>query len=86
MTAAKARRRPAAQGVTLLTVPEAAERLSSGPSHVYRLIAVGELAAVDIAQPGARKTKTRVRSDEIDRYIEAKTRGSAADREPQPAA
>lgn len=86
MTAPRARRRPAAQGVTLLTVPEAAERLSSGLSHVYRLITVGELAAVDIAQPGAKKSKTRVRSDELDRYIEAKTRSVPADRTPSPAA
>jgi len=84
MTAPRSRRRPAAQGMALLSVTEVAERLSSGPSHVYRLIAVGELRAVDIAQPGAKKSKTRVRLDELDRYIESRTRRAGLG--PSPAA
>lgn len=46
--------------------------------HVYRLIAAGELRVVDIAQPGARKSKTRVRSDDLDDYIESRTRVAPA--------
>lgn len=45
--------------------------------HVYRQIAAGELRAVDIASPGAKRSKTRVRSDDLADYIERKTRGRA---------
>lgn len=60
--------------LVLHTVPAAAARLDSSEMHVYRLIAAGALRAVDIAQPGARKTKTRIRSDDLDAYIESRTR------------
>jgi excisionase family DNA binding protein len=65
--------------MSLLTISAAAARLGCSGMHVYRLIASGELEAVDIAQPGARRSKTRVRSDNIDAYIESRTRhaGSA---------
>jgi excisionase family DNA binding protein len=63
---------------SLLTIAAAAARLGCSDMHVYRLIAAGELAAVDIAQPGARRSKTRVRSDDVDVYIDAKTRGVRA--------
>lgn len=43
--------------------------------HVYRLIAAGELRAVDIANPGAGRSKSRIRSDDLADYIERKTRG-----------
>ncbi len=46
--------------------------------HVYRLIAAGELRAVDTATPGAGRPKTRVRSDDLADYIERKTRGRAS--------
>jgi len=75
-------RRPLAATLVLLTPAEAAERIRASESHVYRLIADGKLRAVDIAQPGSRKPKTRVRSDDLDAYIEASTRGT----EPRPAA
>jgi excisionase family DNA binding protein len=58
----------------LLTPSEAAERIRASESHIYRLIADGKLRAVNIAQPGSRKPKTRVRSDDLDTYIEASTR------------
>ena len=44
----------------LFSVPAAAARLECSEMHIYRLIAAGELDAIDIAQPGARKAKTRV--------------------------
>jgi hypothetical protein len=46
--------------------------------HVYRLIAAGELRAVDIATPGAGRTKTRIRGDDLADYIDRKTRGQAS--------
>lgn len=60
--------------MNLLTISAAAARLGCSDMHVYRLIAAGELDAVDIAQPGARRSKTRVRSDGVDSYIKARTR------------
>jgi excisionase family DNA binding protein len=62
------------KALDLLTITAAAARLGCSDMHVYRLIAAGELGAVDIAQPGARRSKTRVRSDDVDTYIEARTR------------
>jgi excisionase family DNA binding protein len=61
-------------GITLYTPTEAGERIGSSDAHIYRLIAAGELRAVDISQPGARKSKTRIRSDDLADYIERKTR------------
>lgn len=59
--------------VTLLTIPEARKSLMCSENHVYRLIAHGTLRAVDIAQVGARKSKTRIRSDDLLAYIEQQT-------------
>lgn len=55
----------------LLTIPEAGERLRCSESHVYRLIAVGKLRAIDVAQPGARKPKTRISEHDLAAYIES---------------
>ena len=60
--------------VALLTIIATAVRLGCSDDHVYRLISTGELEAVDIAQPGARRSKTRVRSDDLEAYIESRTR------------
>jgi hypothetical protein len=58
----------------LLTPAVVGDRLGCSDVHVYRLIAAGLLRAVDIARPGARRSKTRVRSDDLANYIEAQTR------------
>jgi excisionase family DNA binding protein len=63
--------RPSAQ---LLSVPATAARLECSEMHVYRLVSTGELRAVDISRQGAGKSKTRIRSDDLDAYIEARTR------------
>jgi excisionase family DNA binding protein len=76
------RRLPGVASVTLYTPAEAGDRIRASESHVYRLIADGRLRVVDIAQPGSRKPKTRVRSDDLEAYIEASTRTP----EPHPAA
>lgn len=57
----------------LYTVPAAAEYLGCSQMHIYRLIAGGELRAVDIAVPGALRTKYRVRADSLSEYIERRT-------------
>jgi excisionase family DNA binding protein len=63
--------RPPAQ---LLPIPAAAERLGCSEMHIYRLVSTGELRAVDISRKGAGKSKTRIRSDDLDTYIESRTR------------
>lgn len=55
----------------LLRVTEVAERLSCGRTHVYELIAAGKLAAVNI---GIGRSQTRIREDDLEAYIEARTR------------
>jgi excisionase family DNA binding protein len=63
----------------LHSVTETAELLGGcSDMHVYRLIAAGELRAVDIATPGAGRSKTRIRSDDLAGYIDRKTRGRTA--------
>jgi excisionase family DNA binding protein len=65
------RNQPPAQ---LFSVPAAAARLECSEMHIYRLVSTGELRAVDISLKGAGKSKTRIRSDDLDAYIEARTR------------
>lgn len=67
-------RPPAQLPVQLLPIAAAAERLGCSPMHVYRLVSSGELRAVDVSRKGAGKSKTRVRSDDLDAYIESRTR------------
>jgi len=68
----------AKKSLELLTVEEAAKRQKCSTMYVYRQIARGELAAVDIAPPGALRSKTRIRSDDLDAYIERRTRRAGA--------
>jgi excisionase family DNA binding protein len=64
------------QELRLYDIGEVASLLGGcSKMHVYRLITAGELRAVDIANPGAGRSKTRVRSDDLADYIERKTRG-----------
>lgn len=58
----------------LLTIPQAKDRLGCSEMHVYRLIASGDLRAVDIARSGSKRSKTRVREDDLAAYINAHTR------------
>ncbi|GAB3663447.1 hypothetical protein GCM10027596_26620 [Nocardioides korecus] len=57
----------------LLSITSAAEQLDCSRGHIYGLIAVGKLTAVEIRAKGAR-TKTRVRADELEAFIEANSR------------
>lgn len=57
----------------LFTVPEAAERLKISRNGVYRLISLGQLRAVDVSVTG-KGSKTRIRSDDLQAYIDANTR------------
>ncbi len=66
--------RASARPVELLTIPVAAKHLGCSEMHVYRLVAAGELSAVDIAAPTSSRTKTRIRSDDLTEYINRRTR------------
>jgi excisionase family DNA binding protein len=75
MQSANPRPKRGRQSITLHSVAEAATKiLGCSEMHVYRLIAAGELPAVDIAMPGAGRPKTRIRSDDLADYIERRTR------------
>jgi excisionase family DNA binding protein len=73
MTSADQRPRSGHKKVDLHSVLKAAEILDCSDMHVYRLVAAGELRAVDIGSPGSRRPKTRIRSDDLAAYIERNT-------------
>lgn len=56
-------------GVSVLTIHQVAARLECSKPHVYRLINSGALPAVDIAPPDSKRTKTRVRLDDLDAFL-----------------
>jgi len=59
----------------LLTPAQAAERIGvKSTNTIYRLIAEGALRAVDIKVPPAKRSKTRIREDDLEAFIEANTR------------
>ena len=55
----------------LLTVPEAAERLAVSRSQVYRYIATGDLAHIDLGT--ARRPLTRIARDDLERFVNHRT-------------
>lgn len=55
----------------LLSIPEVADLLSCSVDSVYRLIAVHDLPTVDIGT--ARRSRTRVRESDLERFIERRT-------------
>jgi excisionase family DNA binding protein len=55
---------------------QAAELLSCSRTNIYRLIAKGELRAVDIGTES--RSKTRVRADDVQKYIERHTKAATA--------
>lgn len=74
MTKPMSRHPPISSSLLLLTPAEAGERIRASEAHVNRLIEDGDLRAVDIAVPGSSRQKIRVRSDDLDAYIEKRTR------------
>jgi excisionase family DNA binding protein len=62
------------ESVELFPPAEVAKRLGCSEPHIYRLVEAGALRAVDISQPGSRRSKTRIRSDDLAAYIEERTR------------
>lgn len=55
--------------IAVLTIQQVAERLGCSKPHVYRLINTGALPAVDIAPPDSKRSKTRVRLDDLDSFL-----------------
>ena len=65
----------------LLTILQAAAVLGvKSGTPVYRLISEGELAAVDIGGRGSQRAKTRVRRDDLQAFIDKRTRVAPARR------
>lgn len=60
----------------LLSVTAVAEQLDCSRGHVYNLIAVGHLSAVEIKALGKRP-KTRLLASEVEAFIASATRTSA---------
>lgn len=56
----------------LLSVPDAAKVLGCSRTHIYGLIAAGHLRPVEINATG--RSKTRIRSDDLEAFIESRTR------------
>lgn len=65
----------AAKTVQLLTIPQAADRLSCSRGHIYTLIATGELNYVDIA-PAGRASKTRIPEGALTAYVEKRMKNA----------
>lgn len=59
------------ESLDLLTIQEVADLLGCSKPHVYRLIGLGVIATVNIATPGAKRPKTRIRPDDLKAYINA---------------
>ncbi|HEY6110035.1 MAG TPA: hypothetical protein VIV56_14145 [Gemmatimonadales bacterium] len=62
----------------LLTLEQAGERLTMGEKAVQRRIYAGEIAWVNIAQPGAKRPIMRVAESAVADYIARKTHQNAA--------
>jgi excisionase family DNA binding protein len=63
--------------LSLLTPREAAEALGCSVNSVYRLIAQGELKAIDIALVKSQRSKMRIRRDDLRAFIDSRTPGTA---------
>lgn len=55
----------------VFSIPETAERLAVSRNTVYRLISDGALRAVNVGRQG--KPRTRVREDDLARFIDQHT-------------
>ena len=62
----------------LLCLDEAAEQLGCSRTHLYALIAAGQLRPVEIKSATSTRSKTRVRDDDVEAFIQAMTRGELA--------
>ena len=59
--------------IKLLTIPETADKLGVSVRTVHKLIRVGDLRTVDIAVSGDKRSRARVREDDLEAFIEART-------------
>lgn len=59
--------------IRLLSITHAAQVLDCSRGHVYGLIAAGKLRAVELKAKGTR-SKTRIRAEDLEEFIEANTR------------
>lgn len=52
-------------------------RLHASTKHVHRLIAAGELEAMDISQPGSKRPTYRINPASVERFIASRTKKAA---------
>lgn len=57
----------------LLTVKDAGELLGLKPNAVYNLIHTGELRAVNVAPKGRSRPRLRIRRDDLQAFVDART-------------
>lgn len=69
----------------LLTIPQVRNALQCSETHVYRLLADGELEATDISVPGSSQSKTRVPRTSLAAYVKRQTRSAKGTRRREPA-
>jgi hypothetical protein len=74
----KARPRGAQQEPGVHTILGLAEQWKCSHMHIRRLIAAGELLAIDISTPGAGRPKLRIRSEDAADYLKRKAQSSKA--------
>jgi excisionase family DNA binding protein len=60
----------------LLSITAASLRLDCSRGHVYNLIAAGQLRAVEIKPSTSSRSKTRVREEDLEAFIESMTRSA----------
>ncbi|MDT0302964.1 helix-turn-helix domain-containing protein [Streptomonospora wellingtoniae] len=69
---------PAQAHRELYTIAEAAAELRVSKRTVYRMVAAGEFPRlVNVARKGAKKTRTRIRHEDLVRHIDRNTRSIA---------
>jgi len=69
----------------MLTINEVSDRLSVEPHHVYQLVYSGELPAVDVGRPDAKRRTLRIQQEDLERFIKRRTRKREDDEEEEEA-
>ncbi|HUE74573.1 MAG TPA: helix-turn-helix domain-containing protein [Pirellulaceae bacterium] len=67
---------------SFLTIRQFADRIITSPDRIRDLIDSGDLRAVNIGKPGARRKTWRIPADEVERWLDS--RASRPPAKPQP--
>jgi len=61
----------------LLSIADAAQRMSLSTKNIRRLIACGDLAAIDVSPTGSARRTLRIEEAEVDRFVMRRSGNSA---------